>query len=171
MPRYVAFLRGVMPTNVKMPALKHCFESAGFTDVKTVLGSGNVVFSANGGSESAIESRIETAMEAELGRVFHAIVRNSVALRELIKADPYERFSVPVNAKQVVTFVRKPPEHKPLLPLVSEGVHLLAVQGREIFSAYLPNPKGPVFMEIIEKNFGKDVTTRTWDTVRKCAGV
>jgi uncharacterized protein (DUF1697 family) len=45
MPRYVAFLRGVSPMNAKMPELKKCFESAGFTDVKTLLSSGNVVFS------------------------------------------------------------------------------------------------------------------------------
>ena len=43
MARYAAFLRGVMPTNCKMPQLKAAFEAAGFTDVKTLLGSGNVV--------------------------------------------------------------------------------------------------------------------------------
>ena len=35
--RYAAFLRGVMPTNCKMPELKRCFEAAGFTEVKTVV--------------------------------------------------------------------------------------------------------------------------------------
>lgn len=30
MPRYVAFLRGVSPMNLKMPDLKHCLENAGF---------------------------------------------------------------------------------------------------------------------------------------------
>ena len=39
--------------------------------------------------------------------------------------------------------------------------------GREVFSAYLPSPKGPVFMALLEKTFGKDVTTRTWETVAK----
>jgi uncharacterized protein (DUF1697 family) len=34
--RYAAFLRGVMPTNCKMPELKRAFEDAGFKDVKTV---------------------------------------------------------------------------------------------------------------------------------------
>jgi hypothetical protein len=42
--------------------------------------------------------------------------------------------------------------------------------GREVFTAYVPSDKGPVFMVLIEKAFGTDVTTRTWDTVRKCAG-
>ncbi len=40
MTRYVAFLRGISPMNLKMPELKRCFESAGFTEVKTLLSSG-----------------------------------------------------------------------------------------------------------------------------------
>ena len=46
---------------------------------------------------------------------------------------------------------------------------ILAVEGREDFSAYVPGDNGPVFMALIEKTFGKDVTTRTWETVRKVA--
>jgi uncharacterized protein (DUF1697 family) len=40
MAQYVAFLRGVSPMNLKMPDLKRCFESAGFTSVRTLLSSG-----------------------------------------------------------------------------------------------------------------------------------
>jgi len=43
------------------------------------------------------------------------------------------------------------------------------MRGGEIFSAYVPSPRGPVFMTLIDNTFGKTVTTRTWDTVRKCA--
>ena len=43
MKRYAVFLRGVMPTNCRMPELKKAFEAAGFEDVKTLLGSGNVL--------------------------------------------------------------------------------------------------------------------------------
>jgi hypothetical protein len=31
----------------------------------------------------------------------------------------------------------------------------------------VPSPRGAVFMGLIERTFGKDVTTRTWDTIRK----
>jgi uncharacterized protein (DUF1697 family) len=58
MKRYAALLRGVSPMNAKMPALKACFEAAGFEDVKTALSSGNVVFSARATSESALEKKI-----------------------------------------------------------------------------------------------------------------
>ena len=50
-----------MPTNAKMPELKKAFESAGFTDVKTVLSSGNVVFSARDASETSLQRKAEAA--------------------------------------------------------------------------------------------------------------
>ncbi|MDB5871584.1 MAG: hypothetical protein JWQ07_1026 [Ramlibacter sp.] len=170
MPRYVAFLRGVSPLNAKMPQLKKCFEAAGFTDVKTVLGSGNVVFDSRATSEGAVERKAEALMEEHLGRTFYTIVRRADTLRELLAADPYAKFDLPANAKRVVTFLREPPAARLKLPLQLEQARILALNGREIFTAYLPQPGNPVFMALIEKTFGKDITTRTWDTVRKCAG-
>ena len=169
MPRYVAFLRGVSPMNAKMPELKGCFESAGFADVKTVLASGNVVFSARAAAEAALERKAEAAMAKQIGRVFYTIVRPTSMLRRMLEADPYAAFRLPVNAKRVVTLLRKPPGAKLSLPREVDGARILGINGREIFTAYVPSPRGPVFMALIEKTFGKDVTTRTWDTIKKCA--
>src|ERR1700704_2354637 len=167
MPRYVAFLRGVSPVNAKMAELKRSFEGAGVTDVKTVLSSGNVVFSARAKSETALARQAEAAMMKRLGREFYTIVRPASVLRDLIEADPYAAFRLPANAKRVVTFLREPSKLELSLPLVTDGVRILAMNGREIFTVYVPNPRGPVFMALIEKNFGTKVTTRTWDTVKK----
>jgi len=169
MPRYVAFLRGVMPTNARMPGLIRSFETAGFTDVKTVLSSGNVIFDARAASESALERRAETAMAEQLGRTFYTIVRPVSALRELLDSDPYAGFRLPTNAKRVVTFLRTPHTTKLSLPLEIDGARILAVNALEIFTAYVPTARGAAFMTLIEKTFGTNVTTRTWDTVRKCA--
>ena len=169
MPGYVAFLRGVMPTNAKMADLRHCFEDAGFTGVRTVLSSGNVVFSTRESSEGALARRAEAAMEKRLGRTFYTIVRPVSFLRALIESDPYAGVGLPANAKRIVTFLREPHRARLSLPFESDGLHIVAATEREILSAYLPNPRGPVFMSLIEKTFGANVTTRTWDTVRKCA--
>ena len=169
MPRYAAFLRGVSPMNAKMPELKNAFEAAGFDDVKTVLSSGNVVFSARAASETSLQKKAEAAMEKKLGHRFLTIVRPVDALREILKGDPYEAFGLPANAKRIVTFLRDPPPTKLTLPIEMDGASILLMKGSEIFSAYLPTPKGPVFMTLIEKTFGKAVTTRTWETVAKVA--
>jgi uncharacterized protein (DUF1697 family) len=169
MPRYVAFLRGVSPMNAKMPELRRCFEGAGFTDVKTVLSSGNVVFNARAASQAALERKAETAMARRLGRAFYTTVRPVSVLRELLDANPYAAFRLPTNAKRVVTFLREPHNTKLSLPLEVDGARILTMNGREIFTAYVPSPRGPVFMALIEKTFGTNVTTRTWDSVKKCA--
>ncbi|HET7552244.1 MAG TPA: DUF1697 domain-containing protein [Gemmatimonadaceae bacterium] len=169
MPRYAAFLRGVMPTNAKMPELKKCFEEAGFGDVRTILSSGNVIFDAKKTSEAALERRAEAAMEKRLGRAFYTIVRPVSRLSEIIEADPFARFRLPANAKRVITFLREPHGARLSLPIEVDGARVLAMDGREIFTAYVPNARGPVFMTLIQKTFGENVTTRTWDTVRKCS--
>ena len=169
MPRYAAFLRGVMPMNCKMAALKAAFEGAGFTDVKTVLGSGNVVFDARSGSETMLEQKAEAAMQDHLGRTFLTIVRPIDQLRKLLVTDPYKPFKVSPKAKRIVTFLRGRPKAKISLPVEQDGARILTIKNGQIFSAYLPTPKGPVFMALIEKAFGKDQTTRTWDTVAKVA--
>jgi len=169
MPRYAAFLRGVMPMNCKMPALKAAFEAAGFTDVKTVLGSGNVVFDARSGSEAMLEQKAEAAMQDHLGRTFLTIVRPIDQLRKLLATDPYKPFKVSPKAKRIVTFLRGQPKAKLKLPVEQDGARILTMRDAEIFSAYLPTPKGPVFMALIEHTFGKDQTTRTWDTIAKVA--
>jgi len=169
MPRYAAFLRGVSPMNAKMPELKAAFESAGFTDVRTLLSSGNVAFTAGAASEIALERRAEAAMLERLGQAFLTFVRPMDALRELLESDPYRSFRLGPKAKRIVTFLRAKPASTLKLPIERDGARILVIKGREVFGAYLPSPKGPVFMALIEKTFGKDVTTRTWDTVGKVA--
>jgi uncharacterized protein (DUF1697 family) len=155
--------------NAKMPALKDAFERAGFTDVRTVLASGNVVFAARAASEASLERRAEAAMQERLGRTFPTIVRPVEALQEIVASDPYEPFALAPGAKRVVTFLRAKPQTKLSLPIELDGARILRVAGREVFSAYVRSPKGPVFMALIEKTLGKEVTTRTWETVVRLA--
>jgi len=166
MPRYAAFLRGVMPTNASMEALRRAFEAAGYGNVKTVLASGNVVFDSRATSLPALERKVEAAIEKGLGKRFLTIVRPVDELRRLLERDPY-RGRVKPDAKRIVTFVRGLPVLE--LPIERDGATLLHLDKDVLFSAYLPTPKGPVFMALIEKAVGKDQTTRTWQTLEKVA--
>ncbi len=168
MTRYAAFLRGVSPMNAKMPALVKAFEAAGFGEVRTVLSSGNVLFSARTGKEEALARRAEEAMEATLGRRFGTIVRPVASLQALLASDPWAAHRLPHGAKRVVTFLRQAAPRL-RLPLEEDGALILAVDGLTAFSAYTPSPRGPVFMVLLERTFGKEVTTRTWDTLGKVA--
>src|SRR5438270_12824358 len=137
MPRYAAFLRGVMTVNAKMSDLKKAFEAAGFTDVKTILGSGNVVFSARAASEASLEGRAEAAMTERLGRTFLTIIRPIDALRDLLASDPYRAFRLAPSAKRVVTFLRRRPTSTLALPIEFEGARILVLKGSAPFTAMI----------------------------------
>jgi uncharacterized protein (DUF1697 family) len=169
MPRYVAFLRGVSPLNAKMPELKRAFEAAGFTDVMTVISSGNVVFSASRGANAAFERKAEAAMQAHLGRTFLTLVRPVRVLEQLLAADPYAPFKLPKEAKRIVAFLRPRSRPQVELPIKRHDAWILDATENEAFCAYVPSARGLMFMTLIEKTFGQDLTTRTWGTVQKCA--
>ncbi len=137
--------------------------------MKTVLSSGNVLFSARAAPEASLERRAEAAMSDRLGRAFPTIVGTVEALHEIVDSDPCQDFDLAPGAKRVVTFLRDKPKARIRLPIELDGARILRQRGREIFSAYVWTPKGPVFMALIEKTFGKEVTTRTWETVTRLA--
>lgn len=155
--------------NAKMPALKACFEAAGFSEVRTLLSSGNVVFNARSSALATLERRAEKAMQSELGHSFATFVRSAEYLQRLIESEPFAEYKLPASVKKVITFLRSPAEPKLELPIERDGASILKVTGSEVLCAYVPGPKGPVFMSLLERTFSKSITTRTLETVRKCA--
>src|ERR1051325_4216887 len=119
MPRYAALLRGVMPTNAKMPDLKNAFQSAGFTDVRTVLSSGNVAFTARAASEATLERRAEAAMARRLGQAFLCLVRSMDALRDLLAGDAYRALRGDPRVKRILAARLARPAHNVAVPSVS----------------------------------------------------
>jgi uncharacterized protein (DUF1697 family) len=95
MNKYAAFLRGINVGGriIKMDELSACFESMGFSNVKTFLQSGNVVFEADFQEVSRERQKIET----NLTKTFHypaiAFVYPLKTLKELIKKYPFESSS------------------------------------------------------------------------------
>src|SRR2546429_9812576 len=121
MPRYAAFLRGVSPMNAKMPELKQAFESAGFTDVKTILASGNVAFNARATSATSLQRKAEGAMLERLGQAFLTIVRPMDMLGEMLASDPYRAVRLEPAAKRIVTFLPERPTAKLRRPIHRGG--------------------------------------------------
>lgn len=152
--------------NCRMAELRRALELAGFEDVKTVLSSGNAVFNARG-SETLIARRVEATLQTHLGKPFFTQVRSMDSLKALVAAEPWSAFRLPRAAKRVVTFLSETPRVKPKLPLEADGARILSLRENTVLSAYTPSPRGPIFMILLEKTFGKNITTRTWDTLRR----
>jgi uncharacterized protein (DUF1697 family) len=155
--------------NAKMPELKRAFELAGFSEVRTLLSSGNVAFSDRARSAQVLRQRAESAMQSHLDRTFITFIRSSEYLQAMLAADPFGEFDLAPEAKRVVAFLRQPCAEQLALPITLDDAHIHKVVGAEVFMTYVPGPNGPVFMRLLERTFGTDITTRTLDTVRKCA--
>ena len=68
MKRYITFLRGVNisgKNKVPMTELKKGFEEIGFSEVRTYLNSGNVIFSSDEGDVEGFTTKIETMIVKE----------------------------------------------------------------------------------------------------------
>lgn len=107
MAKYVALLRGVNVggVTVKMDKLKKTLEELGFANVKTLLASGNVLFSAPSVSESMLVNKIEKKLAATFGREIGVLVRRVEQLQRLAESKPFAGIKVTPQTRLYVTFL------------------------------------------------------------------
>lgn len=150
MTTYVALLRGIMPMNPNMKGerLRETFESLGFKNVRTVIASGNVVFESNTKDMRTLEAEIEKALPQQLGFTSTTIVRSKEELERLVAKDPFKGIEDKKPNYLIVTFFKDRKEELCTVIDIWTG-------------------KTPDFMRDIEKNHGKEITTRTWKTVHR----
>ena len=94
-------------------------------------------------------------------------VRSRDELRKMVQADPYKGFTIPNDAKRVITFLDASAKTGLKLPHHQDGASILLIKDGVAYSAYVRSPKGAVFMRVLEQAFGKRVTTRTWDMINR----
>ncbi|HSW65676.1 MAG TPA: DUF1697 domain-containing protein [Bacillota bacterium] len=173
MLKYVAMLRGIGPGNPNMTSgkLSAFFEELGFAGVQVVLGSGNIIFESPSSDEDALAERIEKALPQKLGFSRSVILRSESALQRLIALDPFKGIEQDHNktAYLLITFFRHPPAGSFVLPSAPEGkpyALLGKADGAVYGSVHLITGKAPDYMNWLEKQFGKDITSRTPKTIR-----
>jgi uncharacterized protein (DUF1697 family) len=168
--RYVALLRGIGPSNPNMrnEKLRGVFEELGFENVETVISSGNVLFESSSRAVTALEATIEETIEQKLGFTSSAIIRGHEQLSRLVNDDPFGGLEDTPTARLNVTFLKRKQKTDLRFPYVvgNKGYTILGMNGREILSVVdLTAATTPDLMAWLERQFGKEITTRTWKTV------
>jgi uncharacterized protein (DUF1697 family) len=105
--RYAALLRGINVGKAKriaMADLRASMEGLGYTDVRTLLNSGNVVFSAPRKDTAAIAAAIEKAIVTRFGFSAAVVVVTVDALESIVAADPLSKVAANPS-KYLVAFV------------------------------------------------------------------
>src|SRR4029453_14784690 len=92
MTRYAAFLRGVNVggVNLKMAEVAKAFESAGFTNVRTILASGNVLVESRSRG-GAVRKKAEAALRDAFGYDAWVLAYDIDTVEAISKAYPFER--------------------------------------------------------------------------------
>jgi len=92
MTRYAAFLRGVNVggVNLKMAEVAKAIENAGFTNVRTILASGNVLLDSRSGVD-AVRKKAEKALRDAFGYEAWVLAYDIDTVRAISDGYPFER--------------------------------------------------------------------------------
>jgi len=157
-----------MNPKMKNQRLRTLFDEFGFTDVQTVISSGNVVFDARSRNIGSLEATIEKALPTRLGFSSTTIVRSRDQLQSLVDQDPFGSLEDGPSSRLNVTFLKRPSKVRLTFPYRAEdgSFELLGLYEGAVCSATdLSRLRTPDLMGWLEKTYGKEVTTRTWKTV------
>ena len=173
MKRWAALLKGVnVGGNRKLPMaeLKLFLEGLGLTDVKTLLASGNAVFSTRETDAAALESRIEKAAVAQIGLTTDFLLRDAKDLDAIIAANPFPDAAKDHPNHLLVVFHRDsfPAGLTEQAMALNEGPERLHAIGRELYIDY-PHDIGhsTLHKAMAKLKFPKVATARNWNTVGK----
>ncbi|MCA1006682.1 DUF1697 domain-containing protein [Rhodococcus hoagii] len=92
MTRYVALLRGINVggINIKMADLRQVFVDLEFDDVKTVLASGNVLFSSDSTDVAGLKATIEAALRKAFGYEAWVFVLDTATVASIVESYPFD---------------------------------------------------------------------------------
>lgn len=145
-------------------------EEAGFTDVATVIASGNVVFRSSDGDAGAMETTLERAWPEQLGFESTTIIRSRAQLEGMVELSPFGDLIHGPNSYLLVTFSKGPlhlPFDVPYQPEDLAGQVIAAAQAELFTVTDTTATKTLDVMSWVERRFGKAVTSRTWLTVHR----
>jgi uncharacterized protein (DUF1697 family) len=170
MTRYAAFLRGVNVggVNLKMAEVTKAFEEAGFTNVRTILASGNVLLESRSGVD-AVRKKAESALRDAFGYDAWVLAYDIETVRAVSDNFPFTREVE--DHHSYVTFVTDKKVLDELAALGKEaGVNEKIKRGKGVI--YWQVPKTGTLDTTIGKTMGKkryksSTTTRNLRTIDK----
>ena len=174
---HIALLRGINVgghATLAMADLRELLTALGFRDVRTLLQSGNVVFSGGTHAGAALEAQLEKETLKRFGRPTAFLVRSPGEWGDVIAQNPF-----PAEAKRdpghvIVMFLKDAPEANAVAALGA------GIRGPEVIRAgaqhlYISYPDGVGRSKLtgtsIEKKLGTIGTARNWNTVLKIAAL
>jgi len=135
MTTYAALLRAVNvggTGKLPMSELRAMCASIGFSNVRTYIASGNVVFESKL-SESSVKAKLERCLEDYAGKPVGILIRTGAELAAVLANNP---FSSAAPNRTVAIFLDAPPPADVLDSLSGQQTEEIALGTREIYVHY-----------------------------------
>lgn len=169
--RQIALIRGInvgRAKRVAMADLRALVEELGYGDVRTLLNSGNVVFTAPGVAPGDAAARIEGALVKRTGVSARVTVLTARELATVISENSLAEVAGDPSRLLVAVLLDKA-DRRRLEPLAKEdwAPEVLALGTH---AAYLWCPEGLLASKLptaVSRALGDAVTTRNWSTMTK----
>jgi uncharacterized protein (DUF1697 family) len=167
----ISMLRGInvgAQKRLRMETLRGVYEELNFTNIRTYVQSGNVVFESRGQDQLRLVKLIEAHIEQTCG--FHAEVfmRQVDELQRILAGNPFLNNRHEDSGKLHVTFFYQPPSEGSLSKLTTpSGIPDEFILGEMAVYLFCPNGYGKTKLSnsFFERKLGMPVTTRNWNTV------
>ena len=172
--RYVVLPRGInvgAHNRVPMAQLRSKLEDQGYSDVVTVLQSGNVIVSTRSESPREVVGAMERLLREGFDVNVRCMVRTADQIRAVIEHNPLAEV-VTNPSRYLVNFLAEEPGPELVAEILGEdhNPEVIAIAGAE---AYIWLPDGVARMTLsyryLEKRLGVVATARNWNTVEKIA--
>lgn len=176
MARQIALFRGINVGKAKriaMADVRTMFETLGFTNVRTLLNSGNVVFDAGRSSAASNAKKIGDALVEATGVSANTLVLTAAELDATAGGNPFlERMDDP--SRMLVGFMTTGADRAPLQALVdSAAADEHVALGKDAFYLWCPGGilDSTFASKLVGPKFRDLITSRNWSTVCKLQGL
>ena len=173
MKTYISILRGINVSGhklIKMDALRKSFESMGFSNVKTYLQSGNIIFSYDDIEEKNLEEQISKEIKKEFGFDVPVIVLSIERLKHIIDHNPFVKDPIKDKLFLHITFLSSKPIEfsKDKIVEKKDKEEEIAFSDYAIY-LYCPNGYGNTKLSnnFLERNLNVVATTRNFKTTNE----
>jgi len=170
---YIALLRGINVGGkniIKMEQLKQVFDDMGFSDVKTYIQSGNVIFRTAKSDKLKLTDRIENQLQKNFSAEIKTLVLTADDLAETVENAPESFGIAPEKFRYDVWFLLPPAMVNDVLSnlRLREGVDFLQAGKNVIYTSRLTSQIGKsYFSKIMQTPIYKSLTIRNWNTTTK----
>lgn len=169
---YVALLRGINVggnNKVEMKKLKITFEKMGFSEVKTFINSGNVIFHTEDTDQEIIITKIEAAVKRDFGIQIKVLLRDLLGMKKLVEFIPVTWINNS-EMKCDVMFLSKEIDNKSILQHLSHDPSIEDIKyvpGAVIWRIDRNKATKSKMFKIVGTKLHQQMTVRNPNTVRK----